>query len=164
MMILQVNQLSKSFGADTILTNIKLEVRSRDRIAIVGRNGAGKSTLLKIIAGKLSYEKGDIIKPKDLTMGYLDQHSGLDSKLTLKEELLSVFDFLKKMEKEMRTIEEKMAQAGPDMLESLMKTYDRLQQEFKDKGGYQYEAEVRSVMHGLGFAGFDDSVRVQDLS
>ncbi|RCK09763.1 ATP-binding cassette domain-containing protein [Bacillus licheniformis] len=67
---------------------------------------AGKSTLLKIIAGKLSYEKGDIIKPKDLTMGYLDQHSGLDSKLTLKEELLSVFDFLKKMEKEMRAIEE----------------------------------------------------------
>lgn len=163
-MILQVNQLSKSFGADTILTNIKLEVRSRDRIAVVGRNGAGKSTLLKIIAGKLSYEKGDIIKPKDLTMGYLDQHSGLDSKLTLKEELLSVFDFLKKMEKEMRAIEEKMAQAGPDKLESLMKTYDRLQQEFKDKGGYQYEAEVRSVMHGLGFAGFDDSVRVQDLS
>ncbi|MEC5226749.1 ABC-F family ATP-binding cassette domain-containing protein [Bacillus licheniformis] len=164
MMILQVNQLSKSFGADTILTNIKLEVRSRDRIAVVGRNGAGKSTLLKIIAGKLSYEKGDIIKPKDLPMGYLDQHSGLDSKLTLKEELLSVFDFLKKMEKEMRAIEEKMAQAGPDKLESLMKTYDRLQQEFKDKGGYQYEAEVRSVMHGLGFAGFDDSVRVQDLS
>ncbi|TWL86744.1 ABC-F family ATP-binding cassette domain-containing protein [Bacillus licheniformis] len=164
MMILQVNQLSKSFGADTILMNIKLEVRSRDRIAVVGRNGAGKSTLLKIIAGKLSYEKGDIIKPKDLTMGYLDQHSGLDSKLTLKEELLSVFDFLKKMEKEMRAIEEKMAQAGPDKLESLMKTYDRLQQEFKDKGGYQYEAEVRSVMHGLGFAGFDDSVRVQDLS
>lgn len=164
MMILQVNQLSKSFGADTILTNIKLEVRSRDRIAVVGRNGAGKSTLLKIIAGKLSYEKGDIIKPKDLTMGYLDQHSGLDSKLTLKEELLSVFDFLKKMEKEMRAIEEMMAQAGPDKLESLMKTYDRLQQEFKDKGGYQYEAEVRSVMHGLGFAGFDDSVRVQDLS
>ena len=96
-------------------------------------------------------------------MGYLDQHSGLDSKLTLKEELLSVFDFLKNG-KEMRAIEEKMAQAGPDKLESLMKTYDRLQQEFKDKGGYQYEAEVRSVMHGLGFAGFDDSVRVQDLS
>ncbi|MGN9863825.1 ABC-F family ATP-binding cassette domain-containing protein [Bacillus swezeyi] len=164
MMILQVNQLSKSFGADSILTNIKLEVRSRDRIAIVGRNGAGKSTFLKIIAGRLSYEEGEIIKPKDLTMGYLDQHSGLDSKLTIKDELLSVFDFLKKMEKEMRSIEEQMAHADPDKLESLMKTYDRLQQEFKDKGGYQYEAEVRSVMHGLGFAGFDDSARVQDLS
>ncbi|MFO6498070.1 MULTISPECIES: ABC-F family ATP-binding cassette domain-containing protein [Bacillus] len=164
MMILQVNQLAKSFGADTILTNIKLEVRSKDRIAIVGRNGAGKSTFLKIIAGKLSYEKGEIIKPKDLTMGYLDQHSGLDSKLTIKEELLSVFEFLKKMEQEMRSIEEQMAHADPGKLNSLMKTYDRLQQEFKDKGGYQYEAEVRSIMHGLGFAGFDDNARVQDLS
>ncbi|MBU8807117.1 ABC-F family ATP-binding cassette domain-containing protein [Bacillus subtilis] len=164
MMILQVNQLSKSFGADTILNNIKLEVRNRDRIAIVGRNGAGKSTLLKIIAGQLSYEKGEIIKPKDITMGYLAQHTGLDSKLTIKEELLTVFDHLKAMEKEMRAIEEKMAAADPGKLESIMKTYDRLQQEFKDKGGYQYEADVRSVLHGLGFSHFDDSTQVQSLS
>ncbi|MGG0026228.1 ABC-F family ATP-binding cassette domain-containing protein [Bacillus inaquosorum] len=164
MMILQVNQLSKSFGADTILNNIKLEVRNRDRIAIVGRNGAGKSTLLKIIAGQLSYEKGEIIKPKDITMGYLAQHTGLDSKLTIKEELLTVFDHLKAMEKEMRVIEEKMAAADPGELESIMKTYDRLQQEFRDKGGYQYEADVRSVLHGLGFSHFDDSTQVQSLS
>ncbi|MFP3674370.1 ABC-F family ATP-binding cassette domain-containing protein [Bacillus sp. SIMBA_031] len=164
MMILQINQLSKSFGADPILNNIKLEVRSRDRIAIVGRNGAGKSTLLKIIAGHLSYEKGELIKPKELTMGYLAQHSGLESQLTIKEELLSVFDFLKAMEKEMRSIEEKMATAAPAALETLMKTYDRLQQDFKDKGGYQYEADVRSILHGLGFGKFDDSVKVQSLS
>ncbi|WIG47587.1 ABC-F family ATP-binding cassette domain-containing protein [Bacillus halotolerans] len=164
MMILQINQLSKSFGADTILNNIKLEVRNRDRVAIVGRNGAGKSTLLKIIAGHLSYEKGEMIKPKDITMGYLAQHTGLDSKLTIKEELLTVFDHLKAMEKEMRTIEEKMAAADPSELDSIMKTYDRLQQEFKDKGGYQYEADVRSVLHGLGFSHFDDSTQVQSLS
>ncbi|MCI3987335.1 multidrug ABC transporter ATP-binding protein, partial [Bacillus vallismortis] len=89
--------------------------------------------------GKLSYEKGEFIKPKDMTMGYRAQHSGLDSKLTIKEELLTVFDNLKAMEKEMRTMEEKMAAADPDELEIIMKTYDRLQQEFKDKGGYQYE-------------------------
>ncbi|ASF27790.1 MULTISPECIES: ABC-F family ATP-binding cassette domain-containing protein [Bacillus amyloliquefaciens group] len=164
MMILQINQLSKSFGADPILNNIKLEVRSRDRIAIVGRNGAGKSTLLKIIAGHLSYEKGELIKPKELTMGYLAQHTGMESQLTIKEELLSVFDFLKAMEKEMRSIEEKMATAAPTELETLMKTYDRLQQDFKNKGGYQYEADVRSVLHGLGFGKFDDSVKVQSLS
>ncbi|CAM2996658.1 UNVERIFIED_CONTAM: ABC-F family ATP-binding cassette domain-containing protein [Bacillus amyloliquefaciens DSM 7 = ATCC 23350] len=164
MMILQINQLSKSFGADPILNNIKLEVRSRDRIAIVGRNGAGKSTLLKIIAGHLSYEKGELIKPKELTMGYLAQHTGMESQLTIKEELLSVFDFLKAMEKEMRSIEEKMATAAPAELETLMKTYDRLQQDFKNKGGYQYEADVRSVLHGLGFGKFDDSVIVQSLS
>lgn len=59
----------------------------------------------------------------------------------------------------MRSIEEEMAHADPDKLESLMKTYDRLQQTFKDKGGYQYEADVRSVIHGLGFAGHGDSAR-----
>ena len=64
MILLQVNQLCKYYGADIILSNIKLEVQTRDRIALVGRNGAGKSTLLKIISGNLSYDSGDIIKPK----------------------------------------------------------------------------------------------------
>ncbi|MGA3853967.1 ribosomal protection-like ABC-F family protein [Bacillus pumilus] len=164
MMILQVNQLSKSFGADTVLTNIKLEVKARDRIAIVGRNGAGKSTLLKIIAGQLSYEQGEIIKPKDLSIGYLAQHTDVTSTRTLKDELLSVFDHLKKMEQEMRTIEEKMASSTGSELDSLMKTYDRLQQEFKDQGGYQYEADVRSILHGLGFSHFEDGTTVQSLS
>ena len=62
MILLQVNQLSKSFGVEPILENIKLEVQERDRIALVGRNGAGKSTLLKIIAGELSHDSGDIMK------------------------------------------------------------------------------------------------------
>ncbi|HAL00978.1 MAG TPA: hypothetical protein DCP50_08420, partial [Exiguobacterium sp.] len=61
MILLQVNQLSKSFGVEPILENIKLEVQERDRIALVGRNGAGKSTLLKIIAGELSHDSGDIM-------------------------------------------------------------------------------------------------------
>lgn len=164
MMILQVNQLSKSFGADTVLTNIKLEVKARDRIAIVGRNGAGKSTLLKIIAGQMSYEQGEIIKPKDLSIGYLAQHTDVTSTRTLKDELLSVFDHLKEMEQEMRTIEEKMASSTGTELDSLMKTYDRLQQAFKDQGGYQYEADVRSILHGLGFSHFEDHTTVQSLS
>lgn len=164
MMILQVNQLSKSFGADTVLTNIKLEVKARDRIAIVGRNGAGKSTLLKIIAGQMSYEQGEIIKPKDLSIGYLAQHTDVTSTRTLKDELLSVFDHLKEMEQEMRTIEEKMASSTGTELDSLMKTYDRLRQAFKDQGGYQYEADVRSILHGLGFSHFEDHTTVQSLS
>ena len=69
MIVLQVNGLTKSFGADTILSNIKLEVQSRDRVALVGRNGAGKSTLLKMITGQLSHDSGDIIKPKGCLHG-----------------------------------------------------------------------------------------------
>ncbi len=83
MILLQVNQLSKSFGVEPILENIKLEVQERDRIALVGRNGAGKSTLLKIIAGELSHDSGDIMKGKDVKIGYLAQDSGLESNETI---------------------------------------------------------------------------------
>ena len=91
MILLQINQLCKYYGADLILSNIKLEIQTRDRIALVGRNGAGKSTLLKIISGNLSYDSGEIMKPKDVKMGYLAQNTGLESNLSIWEEMLTVF-------------------------------------------------------------------------
>jgi ATP-binding cassette subfamily F protein 3 len=166
MILLQINQLTKYFAADLILSNIKLEVQTRDKIALVGRNGAGKSTLLKIIAGQLSYESGEIIKPKGVTIGYLAQDTGLESTLSIWDEMVSVFQFLKDMEQSMRDLEQKMANTDPAEreFEQYLKEYDRLQIEFKEKGGYQYEADIRSVLHGLGFAEFDVSSPIQRLS
>lgn len=168
MILLQVNQLTKSFGADIILSNIKLEVQSKDRIALVGRNGAGKSTLLKIIAGHMSHESGDIIKPKDLTIGYLAQDTGLESSLSIWDEMISVFEPLQRMEKQLRSLEEKMGDPtyhdDPIAYEKLLKEYDQLQVSFKDQGGYQYEADIRNVLHGLNFAGFDTSTPIATLS
>ena len=105
MILLQVNQLSKYYGADLILSNIKLEVQTRDRIALVGRNGAGKSTLLKMIAGQMSYDSGEIMKPKEVTIGYLAQNTGLESTLSIWEEMLTVFDELKNLESRLRFYE-----------------------------------------------------------
>ncbi|MGG3890683.1 ATP-binding cassette domain-containing protein [Metabacillus fastidiosus] len=168
MILLQVNQLTKYFGADLILSNIKLEVQMREKVALVGRNGAGKSTLLKIIAGLMSYDSGEIIKPKDVTFGYLAQDTGLESTLSIWDEMLSVFAGLQKMEKEMRSVENEMAtidHANEQIkFERLMKEYDRLQNEFKEQGGYQYEADVRSILHGLGFAAFDYDTKISTLS
>ena len=96
LILLQVNGLSKLYGAETILANIKLEVQTKDRIALVGRNGAGKSTLLKIIAGELSHDGGEIIKPKDVSIGYLAQNTGLETSLTIWDEMLTVFTHLRK--------------------------------------------------------------------
>ncbi len=73
MILLQVQQLTKYFGAELILADIKLDIQTKDRIALVGRNGAGKSTLLKIIAGHLAPDSGKVMKPKDVTLGYLAQ-------------------------------------------------------------------------------------------
>ncbi|MEQ6378229.1 ABC-F family ATP-binding cassette domain-containing protein [Bacillaceae bacterium S4-13-56] len=161
MILMQLNQISKQFGADVILSNIKIEVQTRDRIAIVGRNGAGKSTLLKIMAGHMSYDVGEIYQPKDTTLGYLAQDTGLESSQTIWEEMLEVFKPLRKMELELRQMEQQMADpdviANTSQFEQLLKDYDQKQLVFKEKGGYRYEADIRSVLHGLHFhqIGFD---------
>ncbi|MGG3560599.1 ABC-F family ATP-binding cassette domain-containing protein [Neobacillus rhizosphaerae] len=166
MILLQVNQLQKYYGADLILSNIKLELQTRDRVALVGRNGAGKSTLLKIIAGHLSHDGGEIIKPKEVTIGYLAQNTGLESKLTIWDEMLTVFEPLQIMEKSLRKLEEQMADPSvfedPGKYERVLKEYDTLQVKFKEQGGYQFEADIRSVLHGLNFQ--DHSLMITSLS
>ena len=168
MILLQVNQLSKSFGADPILTNIKLEVQTRDRIALVGRNGAGKSTLLKMIAGHMSYDSGEMIKSKETQIGYLAQNTGLESELSIWDEMLTVFSYLQQQEKELRALEEKMGDPQiidqPQEYERILKNYDRLQVSFKEQGGYQYEADIRSVLHGLNFQSFSYDTKIAALS
>jgi ATP-binding cassette subfamily F protein 3 len=168
MILLQINQLSKYYGAELILSNMKLEVQNKDRIALVGRNGAGKSTLLKIIAGQLSHDGGEIIKPKGVTIGYMAQDTGLESELTIWDEMLTVFTDLIEQEKELRRLEADMAR--PEIFENetiyqkVLNEYDTLMVAFKEKGGYQYEADIRSVLHGLQFADFDYSTPISTLS
>ncbi|OMP67984.1 ABC-F family ATP-binding cassette domain-containing protein [Domibacillus epiphyticus] len=168
MILLQVQQLSKYYGAELILSNIKLEVQSGDRIALVGRNGAGKSTLLKIIAGQLSHEAGAIMKPKDVTIGYLAQDTGLESDLSIWDEMNSVFDGIRHMEQQLRTLEADMANPGvygdPKRYEQVMTAYDQLQNKFKEAGGYQYEADLRSILHGFHFHEFDYGTLISTLS
>ncbi|WP_018663930.1 ABC-F family ATP-binding cassette domain-containing protein [Heyndrickxia acidiproducens] len=168
MMLLQVQQITKYFGAELILSNIKLEIQTKDRIALVGRNGAGKSTLLKMIAGQLSYDEGAIIRPNGVEIGYLAQNTGLESNLSIWDEMLSVFENLRKMEKQLRSMEQKMTEPSvynnPNAYEKLMQAYDDLQIRFKDEGGYQFEADIRSVLHGFNFQQYDYSTPIHTLS
>ncbi|EAE1250311.1 ABC-F family ATP-binding cassette domain-containing protein, partial [Listeria monocytogenes] len=168
MILLQVQQISKFFGAEVILDNIKLEVKTGDRIALVGRNGAGKSTLLKIIAGKMSYDGGTISKPKSVEIGYLAQNTGLESSKTILDEMLSVFDSLRRMEADLRKMELRLGEPelynDPEKYQALMTDYDTLQHTFKESGGYTYEAEIRSVLNGLRFYPEDYEVEIASLS
>ncbi|MEK5036888.1 ABC-F family ATP-binding cassette domain-containing protein [Sporosarcina sp. FSL K6-3457] len=168
MIVLQVNGLTKSFSGTDILENVRLEVQHRDRVALVGRNGAGKSTLLKIIAGEMTADSGDLIVPKDVRIGYLEQHSGIDSTLTVWQEMMTVFEPIHIMEKRLRTLEGQMADPAvydnPTDYERVMSEYDALQIEFKDSGGYQYESDTRSVLHGMRFYPEDYEKSVNLLS
>ncbi|GGJ76540.1 ABC-F family ATP-binding cassette domain-containing protein [Virgibacillus salexigens] len=167
MILMQINGLSKAFGADEILSNIKLEVKENDRIAIVGRNGSGKSTLLKIMAGELTYDEGELFKPKDLTLGYLSQHTVLESTKTIREEMLEVFVHLRNQEEELRLLEKQMEKAHEHSeadYQKLLTNYDKLQHAFQQNGGYTYEAEIKSVLTGLDFQDFDYQTPIQTLS
>lgn len=167
MILMQLNDVSKSFGAEEILANIKLEINENDRIAIVGRNGAGKSTVLKIMAEELTYDEGEVFKPKDLSIGYLTQHSSLESDKTIWNEMITVFDGLLAQQRELRKLEEKMAYA--DSLseadyDQLLLDYDRKQQAFDADGGYRYEADIKAVLTGLNFQDYDYNSPINELS
>lgn len=168
LIVLQVNQLYKSFATDEVLSGVKLEVQHRDRVALVGRNGAGKSTLLKIIAGQMSYDSGEVIIPKDIKIGYLEQHAGIESSLSIWDEMMTIFEPLKEMETKLRSLEAQMADPAiyenADHYGKIMGEYDRLQHDFKDIGGYQYEADTRSVLHGMQFFPDDYTKPIKSLS
>lgn len=167
LIIMQLNALSKSFGAAEILSNINLEIKSDDRIAIVGRNGTGKSTLLKIMANELSHDQGDIFKPKDLTVGYLPQHTTINSDQTIWNEMLTVFEHLIHQEQALRDLEREMEQASTlknESYEKLLSDYDQLQQNFNTNGGYRYEADIKAVLTGLDFHSENYHMPVNELS
>lgn len=168
MILLQVNGLIKSFSGINILENIQLEIKSRDRVALVGRNGAGKSTLLKIIAGEMSADEGDIIMPKQTQIGYLAQHTGIDSTLTIWEEMMTVFEPIKKLERRIRELELQMADpavySNEEEFAQITKEYDAVQTEFNETNGYQYESDTRSVLHGMRFYEEDFDKNIQTLS
>ncbi|WP_117149618.1 ABC-F family ATP-binding cassette domain-containing protein [Paraliobacillus zengyii] len=168
MILMQVNNLVKRYGAELILSNIKLEIQTNDRIAIVGRNGAGKSTLLKVMAGLLSYDEGEIHKPKDVSLGYLAQNTGLETNETIWAEMLHVFEDLIKKETALRKMELQMGDPAiiqdEKRYQQLLAQYDIQQQAFKMEGGYHYEADIKSVLNGLHFQDYDLETPINTLS
>lgn len=167
-MLLQVTGITKSYGVNTVLSNISLQIEARERIGLVGVNGAGKSTLLQIIAGELSYDSGNIFKAKETKIGYLKQNSGLVSDRSIWNELLNVFAGLLEMETELRRLEERMS--APDVLadekktDETMRRYAELSDTFRERGGYEIEAKIRGILNGMGFGGMDPATPVQALS
>lgn len=168
MILLQTLNISKSFGATPVLSNINMVLQTGERIGLVGVNGAGKSTLLKIITGQILPDEGEIQKAKDTTLGYLAQDSGLDTEHTIWKEMMTVFEHFKEQETELRRLEQKIADpniiADASQHERLLNAYSQLAEEFKSKGGYQYEAKTRSVLHGMRFFPEDYDTPIHQLS
>ena len=164
MIILQANKIERSFAGEVLFDNISLQVDERDRIALVGKNGAGKSTLLKILVGEEEPTSGEINKKRDLSLSYLAQDSRFESSNTIYDEMLHVFDDLRKTEKSLRQMELAMGEKTGADLEKLMQDYDRLSEKFRQAGGFTYEADIRAILNGFKFDESMWQMKIEELS
>ena len=164
MIILQANKIERSFAGDVLFENINLQVDERDRIALVGKNGAGKSTLLKILVGEEEPTSAEINKKKDISLSYLAQDSRFESENTIYDEMLHVFDDLRTTEKQLRQMELDMGEKTGAELDKLMSDYDRLSEEFRQAGGFTYEADIRAILNGFKFDESMWQMKIAELS
>ncbi|WP_270747984.1 ABC-F family ATP-binding cassette domain-containing protein [Streptococcus halitosis] len=164
MIILQANKIERSFAGEVLFDNINLQVDERDRIALVGKNGAGKSTLLKILVGEEEPTSGEINKKKDVSLSYLAQDGRFESENTIYDEMLHVFDDLRRTEKQLRQMELEMGEKSGEDLDKLMADYDRLSENFRQAGGFTYEADIRAILNGFKFDGSMWQMKIAELS
>lgn len=168
MILLQLNDISKSFDGEDIFTRVNFEVKTGERIGVVGRNGAGKSTLMKIIAGVEDYDSGHISKIKNLSIGYLTQQMTLNSSASVFEEISKPFEHIKKMEALIKEETDWLAIHANDYetteYQQHMERYESLSNQFEQLDGYQYESKIKSVLHGLNFTEEDFNKPINDFS
>jgi len=167
-MLMQLSGISKSFAAETVLRNVHIQVQERDRIGLIGVNGAGKSTLLKIMAGLVEPDEGIRYVAKETSIGYLSQHSDWKPTQTIRDTLLEVYRPLLDMERELRDLERRIAEA-PETRDdaasrALLEKYASLSEQFEQSGGYAVEANVRGMLHGMGFGDFPPDTPASHLS
>lgn len=168
MILLQINKLEKSYDGEVIFSDVDFEVKTGERIAIVGRNGAGKTTLLKIIAGVESYDEGNISKGKQVTMGYLTQQMTLDSNDTVMNEMKKPFKDVINIEDKMKTLTDWLSihadEYDQDLYKEKLSQYEALSNQYELMDGYNYESKIKTVLTGLDFKESDFDRQIQSFS
>ena len=148
MAVLSVNGIYKSFGATSILEDVSFSVNKNEKVAIIGDNGEGKSTLLKIITRQLEADKGSVYFEDSNSVGYLSQQVIDDIEHTLLEEMELAFSKLKKIEKEMAELVEKMSVLDD---KDLVNRYSLIQETYENLGGYEYKYQIHQMLAKFGF-------------
>lgn len=148
MNILNASNVSKNYVEETLFDNIKVTLNSGETVGLVGRNGEGKTTLLKLLAGLETPSQGVISWKKNVRIGYLNQIPDYEKNTSVYQCLKSVFQELNAISKQLETIENKMTE-DIENINTLISRYGELQTYYEENGGYEIDAKIRKVTHGL---------------
>ena len=148
MAILRINGLSTSFGIKTVFENVSFDIRSGERIGLVGANGAGKTTLLKCIRGDEEYDKGSVKASDGAIIGYLRQDFNYTSH-TIREEMEEAWRDVLFYKDRIEALTKELEQHKDD--EKLIEQYGKAEERFEFLGGYDYESMTKKILTGLGF-------------
>ncbi len=148
-MLLTVRNISKTYGAVTVLDRVTFALESGEHVGLVGANGAGKSTLMRIITGEETADSGEIQRATSAEMGYLSQTLPNIAGHTVDGLLAAALGGLRSIEARMRALEVAMAGASGDALDGLLAEYGQLASQFQDRGGYEMEARMDAILAGL---------------
>lgn len=162
--MLRLEKISKIYPTGEVLKDVTWEVKTGDRIGLVGVNGAGKSTQLKIIMGQVEPTTGEIIRPTSLHIGYLTQEFEVDPCRTVREEFWTVFQEANQVHHQLIEIPHSMEKADPEELDRLIHQLDRLQRQFEALDGYGLEARIEKILPEMGFSSDDGDRLVSSFS
>lgn len=165
-MLASLDGIVKYFGDKQILDGVSVTIEDTDRIGLIGANGIGKSTLLNILAGKLSPDEGSVGITNGVTVGMLEQNSGLSRENTIYAEMRSVFAELLETEARLRELETQIAAATAHdaAYDALCEEYSRLSAWFEARDGYQIDVKIKTVLNGMGFEDKSYDMEIAALS
>lgn len=166
MVILSVGGVKVEYGTDVVLSDISFSINEGDRLGVIGVNGAGKSTLLRIIAGTQQASDGSVSILGGRSVAMLEQNAMLDSDKTVFDEMLGAFVEQLTVEKRLEALSEKINNTSVEdkLYNSIISEYSALTEHFKDIGGYEYRARIRSMLQRFGFFERDLERNISSLS
>ncbi len=163
--MLQVSNVSKSFGDNLIFEGVSFTVNRGERVGLVGPNGCGKTTLLKIVLAEIQPDTGSAwFSPSDVRVGYLAQALEYEPEQTVAEVIKAAIAGLTQAERRLESLSSQMAAAHGEELQRLMADYDRALEAFERLGGYDFEARVDAILDGLDLRHVDQATPVEILS
>jgi ATP-binding cassette subfamily F protein 3 len=164
--MIQLSFAGKRYGHKLLFEGADWLITSHDRVGLVGANGTGKSTLMKVLAGLETLDYGSVSTAKGISAGYLPQDGLALSGRTVFEECMTVFAELRGLEQEMEELTRRMSEidASSGEYAQVADRYHRIEHEFQTRDGYAIEAQVGTVLSGLGFSKADWHRQTEDFS